>query len=546
MSFSKQVMSSHPDNEPILGYEPGSVEKEALLEEIYRQMEEVIEIPCIINGEKIYTGNTVTQVVPHNHKHVIAKVHLAGEKEIEKACQSAINAQESWIGLGMDERAKIFEKCAEMLAGEWRMKINAATMLNQSKTAFQAEIDAACELIDFWKFNAYYAREFHEQYQPLVSPEGNINTTEIRPLEGFVLAVTPFNFTSIAANLPSAPAMVGCTALWKPSRNSYHSNYLLMELMVEAGLPAGVINFLPGSGSEITEICLANPDFAGLHFTGSTAVFQGIWQRIAKALPNLRSYPRIVGETGGKDFVVAHPDCDKQGLLVALLRGAFEYQGQKCSAASRAYVPSSVWDSMGENLVKEVEKIKMGDASDFSNFMTAVIDDRAFNKINGYIARAKENPDCKIITGGNSDDETGWFIEPTIILTKNPNSETMVEEIFGPVLTIYVYEDNDFEEVLDLCDKASPYALTGSIFSSSEENIQKAYNKLRFTAGNFYINDKPTGAVVAQQPFGGARASGTNDKAGGPLNLLRWISPRSVKRNNLKIHDWKYPFMGEN
>ena len=539
-------MSSHPDNEPILGYEPGSAEKEALLEEMNRQMEEIIEIPCIINGEKIYTGNTVTQVVPHNHKHVIAKVHIAGKKEIENACQSAINAQESWIELGMDERAKIFEKCAEKLAGEWRMKINAATMLNQSKTAFQAEIDAACELIDFWKFNAYYAREFHEQYQPLVSPEGNINTTEIRPLEGFVLAVTPFNFTSIAANLPSAPAMVGCTALWKPSRNSYHSNYLLMELMMEAGLPAGVINFLPGSGSEITEICLANPDFAGLHFTGSTAVFQGIWQRIAEALPNLRSYPRIVGETGGKDFVVAHPDCDKKGLLVALLRGAFEYQGQKCSAASRAYVPSSVWDSMGDDLVKEVEKIKMGDASDFSNFMTAVIDDRAFNKINGYIDRARDDTDCKIITGGNSNDETGWFIEPTIILTKNPNSETMVEEIFGPVLTIYVYEDNDFEDVLDLCDKASPYALTGSIFSSSEENIQKAYNKLRFTAGNFYINDKPTGAVVAQQPFGGARASGTNDKAGGPLNLLRWISPRSVKRNNLKIHDWKYPFMGEN
>ena len=539
-------MSSHPDNEPILGYEPGSAEKEALLEEMNRQMEEIIEIPCIINGEKIYTGNTVKQVIPHNHRHVIANVHIAGKKEIENACQSAINAQESWIELGMDERAKIFERCAEKLAGEWRMKINAATMLNQSKTAFQAEIDAACELIDFWKFNAYYAREFHEQYQPLVSPEGNINTTEIRPLEGFVLAVTPFNFTSIAANLPSAPAMVGCTALWKPSRNSYHSNYLLMELMMEAGLPAGVINFLPGSGSEITEICLANPDFAGLHFTGSTAVFQGIWQRIAEALPNLRSYPRIVGETGGKDFVVAHPDCDKQGLLVALLRGAFEYQGQKCSAASRAYVPSSVWDSMGDELVKEVEKIKMGDASDFSNFMTAVIDDRAFNKINGYINRARDDTDCKIITGGNSNDETGWFIEPTIILTKNPNSETMVEEIFGPVLTIYVYEDNDFEDVLDLCDKASPYALTGSIFSSSEENIQKAYNKLRFTAGNFYINDKPTGAVVAQQPFGGARASGTNDKAGGPLNLLRWISPRSVKRNNLKIHDWKYPFMGEN
>ncbi len=539
-------MSSHPDNEPILSYEPGSDEKESLLKELNRQMEEVIEIPCIINGEKIYTNNTITQVIPHNHSHVLANVHLAGKTEIEKACQSAINAQNDWIELGIDKRAAIFEKCAELLAGKWRMKINAATMLNQSKTAFQAEIDAACELIDFWKFNAFYAREFHDQYQPLVSPEGNINTTEIRPLEGFVLAVTPFNFTSIAANLPSAPAMVGCTALWKPSRNSYHSNYLLMELMMEAGLPAGVINFIPGSGSEITEICLANPDFAGLHFTGSTAVFQGIWQRIAEALPNLRSYPRIVGETGGKDFVVAHPDCDKQGLLVALLRGAFEYQGQKCSAASRAYVPSSVWDSMGENLVNEVEKIKMGDASDFSNFMTAVIDDRAFNKINGYIDRAKENPDCKIITGGNNDDKNGWFIEPTIILTENPNSETMIEEIFGPVLTIYIYEDDDFEDVLDLCDRASPYALTGSIFSSNEENIQKAYNKLRFTAGNFYINDKPTGAVVAQQPFGGARASGTNDKAGGPLNLLRWISPRSVKRNNLKIHDWKYPFMGEN
>ena len=539
-------MSSHPSNEPILGYEPGSDEKEALLKELNRQMEEVIEIPCIINGEKIYTNNTVKQVIPHNHSHVLANVHLAGKNEIEKACQSAINAQNDWIVLGMDKRAAIFERCAELLAGKWRMKINAATMLNQSKTAFQAEIDAACELIDFWNFNAFYAREFHEQYQPLVSPEGNINTTEIRPLEGFVLAVTPFNFTSIAANLPSAPAMVGCTALWKPSRNSYHSNYLLMELMMEAGLPAGVINFIPGSGSEITEVCLSNPDFAGLHFTGSTSVFQGIWQRIAEALPNLRSYPRIVGETGGKDFVVAHPDCDQRGLLVALLRGAFEYQGQKCSAASRAYVPKTVWEGMGNDLVSEVEKIKMGDASDFSNFMNAVIDKRAFDKISGYIDRASKDSKCEIITGGKSNDETGWFIEPTIVLTENPNSETMVEEIFGPVLTVYVYDDNEFDEVLDLCDKASPYALTGSIFSSNEENIQKAYNKLRFTAGNFYINDKPTGAVVAQQPFGGARASGTNDKAGGPLNLLRWISPRSIKRNNLKIHDWEYPFMGEN
>ena len=539
-------MNSHPNNEPILGYEPGSNEKEALLKELNRQMEEVIEIPCVINGEKIYTNNTVTQVIPHKHNHVLANVHLAGKKEIEKACQSAVEAQNNWIELGMDKRAALFERCAELLAGKWRMKINAATMLNQSKTAFQAEIDAACELIDFWNFNAFYAREFHEQYQPLVSPEGNINTTEIRPLEGFILAITPFNFTSIAANLPSAPAMVGCTALWKPSRNSYHSNYLLMELMMEAGLPAGVINFLPGSGSEITEICLSNPDFAGLHFTGSTSVFQGIWQRIAKALPDLRSYPRIVGETGGKDFIVAHSDCDTRGLLVALLRGAFEYQGQKCSAASRAYVPKSVWNHMGNDLVSEVKKIKMGDASDFSNFMTAVIDKRAFEKISGYIERASNDSNCEVITGGNCNGESGWFIEPTIILTKNPDTETMVEEIFGPVLTIYIYEDNKFDEVLDLCDKASPYALTGSIFSSNEENIQKAYNKLRFTAGNFYINDKPTGAVVAQQPFGGARASGTNDKAGGPLNLLRWISPRSVKRNEIEIHDWTYPFMKEN
>ena len=539
-------MNSHPKNEPILGYEPGSEEKEALLNELNRQMEEVIEIPCVVNGEKIYTGKTVAQVIPHKHSHVLANVHIAGEKEIEKACQSAIEAQDDWIKLGMDARAAIFEKCAQLLAGKWRMKINAATMLNQSKTVFQAEIDAACELIDFWNFNAFYAREFHEQYQPLVSPEGNINTTEIRPLEGFILAVTPFNFTSIAANLPSAPAIVGCTALWKPSRNSYYSNYLLMELMMEAGLPAGVINFLPGSGSEITEICLSNPDFAGLHFTGSTSVFQGIWQRIAEALPNLRSYPRIVGETGGKDFIVAHSDCDKRGLLVALLRGAFEYQGQKCSAASRAYVPKSVWEVMGNQLISEVNKIKMGDASDFSNFMTAVIDKRAYEKINGYIERAIRDPNCEVITGGNCNDESGWFIEPTIILTKNPDSETMVEEIFGPVLTIYVYDDKEFDQVLELCDKASPYALTGSIFSSSEENIQKAYDKLRFTAGNFYINDKPTGAVVAQQPFGGARASGTNDKAGGPLNLLRWISPRSVKRNEVEIHDWTYPFMGEN
>ena len=536
-------MSSHPENEPILNYEVGSNERNELEKEIDNQLSKTIEIPCIINGEEIYTNNTVIQVVPHNHKHVLANVHLASQKEIEMACNSAVKAQEAWIDIGLEKRSEIFEKCADLLATSWRMKINASTMLNQSKTVFQAEIDAACELIDFWRFNVFYAKNFHKDLQPLVSPEGMVNTTEIRPLEGFVLAITPFNFTSIAGNLPSAPALVGCTSIWKPSRNSYYSNYMIMKLMMEAGLPPGVINFIPGSGAEITEIALSNSDFAGVHFTGSTAVFQGLWQRIAEALPNLKGYPRIVGETGGKDFIVAHPDCDRQGLLVALLRGAFEYQGQKCSAASRAYIPESVWGDIGNNLVSEVKKIKMGDCKDFTNFMTSVIDKRAFDKITGYIKRAKENENCEIAVGGGSNEETGWFIEPTIIVTKDPKSESMVEEIFGPVLTIYVYDDNKFEETLKLCDESSPYALTGAIFAKSEENIETAYNALRFTAGNFYINDKPTGAVVAQQPFGGARASGTNDKAGGPLNLLRWISPRSVKRTNMEIHDWTYPFM---
>ena len=534
---------SQPVNEPIMGYAPGSPERAALQNEIDRQLAEVIEIPCVINGEMIFTGNTVTQVVPHDHGHVLANVHLAGRDEMDAACEAAVNAQKGWIEIGLEGRCAVFERCADLLAGDWRMRVNASTMLNQSKTAFQAEIDSACELIDFWRFNCHYARGFHDDLQPLVSPPGVENTTEIRPLEGFVLSITPFNFTSIAANLPSAPAIVGCTSLWKPSRNSYHSNYVLMQLMMEAGLPAGVINFLPGSGAGITEAALSNPDFAGLHFTGSTPTFQGLWQEISKALPSLRSYPRIVGETGGKDFVVAHPDCDTQGLLVGLLRGSFEYQGQKCSAASRAYIPSSVWDSIGDDLCSEVGKIKMGDARDFSNFMTAVFDQRAFDKISGYIDRARNDDSCEVVAGGGYDDSNGWFIEPTIIVTSNPVSETMCEEIFGPVLTIYVYEDDDFEDALGLCDTGSPYALTGSIFANNEEDVQRAFEVLRFAAGNFYINDKPTGAVVAQQPFGGARASGTNDKAGGPLNLLRWVSPRSVKRTLDIPQDWGYPFM---
>ena len=534
---------SHPVNEPILSYSPGSDERIEIQAELDRQMKEVIEIPCIINGEEVFTGNIATQVIPHNHNHIIARVHLAGKVEIENACKAAVNAQKKWIEMGLESRCKIFERCADLLAGEWRMKVNASTMLNQSKTVFQAEIDSACELIDFWRFNCYYARNFHDDFQPLVSPPGVLNSTEIRPLEGFVLSITPFNFTSIAANLPSAPAIVGCTSVWKPSRNSYLSNYVLMQLMMEAGLPNGVINFLPGSGAEITDVALSNPDFAGLHFTGSTATFQGLWQEIGNALPNLRSYPRIVGETGGKDFVVAHPNCNERGLLVALLRGSFEFQGQKCSAASRAYIPKSVWSSIGDELCDEIRKIKMGDARDFTNFMTAVIDQRSFDKITGYIDRANRNSSCDIVVGGNYDDSVGWFIEPTIIVTSDPKSETMIDEIFGPVLTVYVYDDENFDEVLGLCDESSPYALTGSIFANDESDIQKAFDALRFTAGNFYINDKPTGAVVAQQPFGGARASGTNDKAGGPLNLLRWISPRSVKRTYEPPQNWDYEFM---
>ena len=536
-------MTDHPVNEPVLGYAPGSAERTTLQTELDRQMNEVVEIPCIINGEKVFTGNTTTQVIPHNHGHVLANVHLAGKAEIAAACDAAVAAQKSWIDLGLEARCQIFEKCAELLAGDWRMKVNASTMLNQSKTCYQAEIDSACELIDFWNFNAHYARGFHDLYQPLVSPQGVKNSTEIRPLEGFVLAITPFNFSSIAANLPSAPAVVGNTAVWKPSRNSVHSNYVLMELMMEAGLPAGVINFVPSSGPDISEVCLPNPNFAGVHFTGSTPTFQWLWQKIGEHLPNLKSYPRIVGETGGKDFVVAHPECDEQGLLVALLRGSFEYQGQKCSAASRAYIPKSVWARMGQSLVDEVGKITMGDTRDFTNFMTAVIDQRSFDNITGYIERAEANPACETVVGGGSDDSVGWFIEPTIIISSDPHSETMVEEIFGPVLTVYLYDDDQFEETLTLCDISSPYALTGSIFATNDEDVQTAFNALRFTAGNFYINDKPTGAAVAQQPFGGARASGTNDKAGSPLNLLRWISPRSVKHTFETDQTWDYPFL---
>jgi len=532
-----------PHNEPVKGYVRGSPERAELEAELARQMSEVIEIPCIINGEEVWTNNVVEQVMPHNHGHILARVHLAGEAEVRNAIQASLDAHNAWSTMPWEARGAIFLKAATMLAGSRRQEINASTMLNQSKTCHQAEIDSACELIDFWRFNVDYARQIYEDLQPPISPEGVWNQSEIRPLEGFVFSVTPFNFTSIAGNLPSCAAIMGNTGVWKPSRNSYVSNYRIMKLMMDAGLPPGVINFIPGRASVVGDICMSHPDLAGIHFTGSTAVFRKLWRDVANNLENLRSYPRIVGETGGKDFIVAHPNCDEEALIVALLRGAFEFQGQKCSAASRAYIPESVWSRIEAKYIEEVGKITMGDVSDFSNFIGAVIDKKSFDNITGYIDRAHADPGCSIVTGGSYDGSTGYFVEPTTIVCSDPMYESMQEEIFGPVLSIHIYEDSDFEDVLKVCDSTSEYALTGSIFATNREDIETAKDALRFSAGNFYINDKPTGAVVGQQPFGGARGSGTNDKAGSPLNLLRWVSPRSIKETFTPPRTWGYGFL---
>ena len=532
-----------PHNEPVKGYLRGSDERIELEAELARQMSEVIEIPCIINGEEVWTNNVVEQVLPHNHGHTLARVHLAGEEEVRNAIQASLDAHKTWSTMPWEARGAIFLKAASMLAGERRQEINASTMLNQSKTCHQAEIDSACELIDFWRFNVDYARQIYEDLQPPISPEGVWNQSEIRPLEGFVFSVTPFNFTSIAGNLPSCAAIMGNTGVWKPSRNSYVSNYRIMKLMMDAGLPAGVINFIPGRASVVGDICMSHPDLAGIHFTGSTAVFRKLWRDVANNLENLRSYPRIVGETGGKDFIVAHPNCNEEALIVALLRGAFEFQGQKCSAASRAYIPSSVWGRIEATYVEEVGKITMGDVADFTNFLGAVIDKKSFDNITGYIDRAHANEGCSIVTGGNYDGSTGYFVEPTTIVCSDPMYESMQEEIFGPILSIHIYDDDKFEEILTTCDSTSEYALTGSIFATNREDIEVAKNALRFSAGNFYINDKPTGAVVGQQPFGGARGSGTNDKAGSPLNLLRWVSPRSIKETFSPPKSWGYGFL---
>ena len=532
-----------PHNEPVKGYVRGSPERVELEAELARQMSEVIEIPCIINGEEVWTNNVVEQVMPHNHGHVLARVHLAGETEVENAIQASLDAHKAWSTMPWEARGAIFLKAATMLAGSRRQEINASTMLNQSKTCHQAEIDSACELIDFWRFNVDYARQIYEDLQPPISPEGVWNQSEIRPLEGFVFSVTPFNFTSIAGNLPSCAAIMGNTGVWKPSRNSYVSNYRIMKLMMDAGLPPGVINFIPGRASVVGDICMSHPDLAGIHFTGSTAVFRKLWRDVANNLENLRSYPRIVGETGGKDFIVAHPNCDEDALIVALLRGAFEFQGQKCSAASRAYIPDSVWSRIEAKYVDEVGKITMGDVSDFSNFIGAVIDKKSFDNITGYIDRAHADPGCSIVTGGSYDGSIGYFVEPTTIVCSDPMYESIQEEIFGPVLSIHIYEDNKFEDILKVCNSTSEYALTGSIFATNREDIETAKDALRFSAGNFYINDKPTGAVVGQQPFGGARGSGTNDKAGSPLNLLRWVSPRSIKETFTPPRSWGYGFL---
>lgn len=530
-----------PRNEPILAYAPGSPERRALRAQMEKMSKEVIEIAPRIGGRAVQTGVTAESVMPHNHRHVLAVWHKAGPKEVAQAIGAALEAHRTWSRMPWEHRAAVFLKAADLLAGPYRMVLNAATMLGQSKTAHQAEIDAACELIDFWRFNPAYAEEIYRQ-QPRSSP-GCWNYVDYRPLEGFVFAVTPFNFTSIAGNLPTAPAIMGNTVLWKPAPSAMYAAHFIMEVLETAGLPPGVVNLLPGMGADVGEPVLASPDLAGVHFTGSTATFQGIWETVGRNLRRYRAYPRIVGETGGKDFVFAHPSAEVPALATALVRGAFEFQGQKCSAASRAFVPVSLWPALEKALREQIVEIRVGDVADFGNFMGAVIDRAAFDKIRGYIDFARSSPDAEILVGGAFDDAKGYFIEPTLVLAKRPDLRLMREEIFGPVLTVYVYEDQEMDETLKICDQGSPYGLTGAVFARDRGAIATIAEALRHAAGNFYINDKPTGAVVGQQPFGGGRASGTNDKAGSVLNLLRWVSPRTIKETFVPPTDFRYPFM---
>ena len=533
---------SLPSNEPIKSYAPGTLERRDIKAKLKELKAQQIEIPVIIGGKEIKTGNMGKCVLPHDHGTVVGTYHKAGEKEVQEAIEASLMAHRQWAKMDWQDRASIFLRAADILAGPWRSLLNAASMLCQSKNVFQAEVDAACELIDFLHFNAFFAMKIYEQ-QPPISTAGTWNRLEYRSLEGFIFASTPFNFTSIAGNLPSAPAIMGNVALWKPASNATYSAYFLMKLLQEAGVPDGVINFIPGTGSEIGPIILNSPDLAGIHFTGSTATFQNMWQTIGNNIKNYKGYPRIVGETGGKDFVFVHKDTRVKELGTALIRGAFEYQGQKCSAASRAYIPHSLWINLKDFILEEMKTVKMGDVEDFSNFINAVIDEAAFSKITEYIEFVKDSNEAEIVCGGNYDNSKGYFIEPTIAVTTNPHFRTMQEEIFGPVLTVYVYEDDKFEETLHLCDETSPYGLTGAIFSRSREAIRMAEKILVNAAGNFYINDKPTGAIVGQQPFGGSRASGTNDKAGSFLNMIRWVTPRTIKETFAPPTDYRYPFM---
>jgi 1-pyrroline-5-carboxylate dehydrogenase len=530
-------------NEPVKSYAPQSIERAELKKAIEQARAKQVDIPMYIGGKEVRTGNKASLHPPHDHKHLLGHYHKGDKTHVVSAIKAALDAKEKWSNLSWEHRASIFLKAAELLAGPYRYKMNAATMLGQSKNVYQAEIDSACELIDFLRFNVQYMSEIYRQ-QPISGP-GMWNRLEQRPLEGFVFALTPFNFTAIAGNLPSSVAMMGNTVVWKPSNSQIYSAAVIMEIFREAGLPDGVINLIYVSGQEAGDVIFSHPDFAGIHFTGSTQVFQDIWKTIGTNIHLYKSYPRIVGETGGKDFIVAHPSADSKILATAIARGAFEYQGQKCSAASRVYIPSNLWDVTKDLVTKDLASFKMGPTEDFSNFINAVIDEKSFDKIASYIEKAKQSKDAEVIIGGKYDKSKGYFVEPTVILTKDPKYTTMCEEIFGPVLTIYVYDEHKFEETLELVDSTSFYALTGAIIAQDRYAIELATKKLSNSAGNFYINDKPTGAVVGQQPFGGARGSGTNDKAGSMINLLRWVSPRTIKETFVSPTDYRYPFLSQ-
>jgi 1-pyrroline-5-carboxylate dehydrogenase len=530
-------------NEPILNYAPGSPERAGLKAVIKKMRSEVLDIPMFIGGKEVRTDKKVRMAAPHDHQHTIAHFHRGDKAHVQQAITAALAAREAWASLDWEVRASIFMKAAELLSTKYRYAINAATMIGQSKNVFQAEIDAACEMIDFLRFNVQYMREIYNQ-QP-ISSKGIYNRIEHRPLEGFVFALTPFNFTAISGNLPTSAAMMGNVVVWKPANSQIYAASLLMKILIEAGLPDGVINLVYVSGPEAGDVIFNHPDFAGIHYTGSTAVFQGIWKAIGDNINKYKSYPRIVGETGGKDFIIAHKSADVKALITALTRGAFEFQGQKCSAASRAYIPKSLWPDVKNGLLADIKSFKIGPTEDFSNFFNAVIDEPAFDKISKYIDNAKASKDVEVLAGGNYDKSKGYFIEPTVLLAKDPFYVTMCEEIFGPVLTMYVYDDDKFEETLDIVDQTGIYALTGSIFSQDRYAVDRATKKLVNAAGNFYINDKCTGAVVGQQPFGGSRASGTNDKSGSMYNLLRWISIRTIKETLVPPTDYRYPFLEE-